>query len=60
MMGATITIVIKGGTLAAIPVIAYSVLSLAKPWLGVLCSGHPVRLLRLATRWAGLPAQFRV
>ncbi len=33
MMSATITIVIKGSTLAALPVIAYSILSLAKPWL---------------------------
>lgn len=35
MMGATISIVMKGGTLAAIPMIAYSVLSLLKPWLPV-------------------------
>ena len=33
MMGATISIVVKGGTFAAIPMIAYSVLSLLKPWL---------------------------
>jgi sec-independent protein translocase protein TatC len=33
MMGATITIVIKGSVLAAMPVTAYSVLSLLKPWL---------------------------
>jgi sec-independent protein translocase protein TatC len=33
MMGATISIVMKGGTFAAIPIIAYSVLSLLKPWL---------------------------
>ena len=33
MMGATITIVMKGGMLAAIPITTYSILSLSKPWL---------------------------